>query len=206
VKQVITCTNDRFRESYGHHAEDHPRQCVFVATTNRDDWNRDETGARRFWPISCKGEIDIEAIRTYRDQFFAEAVHRFKDGETWWKMPQAKTKREQAKRYVAPAWVEPIQRYIDHEQVEDSTGAHWITRPAPRADVSIAEVFQCALDLPESQWTKANEMRAAECLRYMGWTKRDVYRNGKVTKRWLPPRGGKTRLGSKRKSSDQCGR
>ena len=58
VKQIITCTNDRFRESYGRHAKDHPRQCIFVGTTNRDDWNTDVTGARRFWPIACQGEIN----------------------------------------------------------------------------------------------------------------------------------------------------
>ena len=103
VKQVVTCVSDRYREPYGHHAKDHPRQCVFVGSTNKDDWNRDETGARRFWPIRCT-EIDIDAIASNREQFFAEAVHRFKSKETWWEMPSIETEGEQESRYVEPAW------------------------------------------------------------------------------------------------------
>ena len=206
VKQVITCTNDRFREPYGRHAEDHPRQCVFVATTNRDDWNRDETGARRFWPIACHGQIDLHAIRSNREQLFAEAVHRFKAGETWWEMPAVKTRHEQAKRYVAPAWVEPIQRYLEHEPVKDGTETNWIKRPEPRPDVSIAEIFEYALELPKSQWTKANELRAAESLRYMGWKSKDMRRNGKVGKRWvLRSKGGNAGSGGDAQSNDQHG-
>jgi predicted P-loop ATPase len=63
VKQAISCPSDRFRPSYGHRAQDHKRQCVFVGTTNRDDWNRDETGARRFWPIACVGDVRLDIIR-----------------------------------------------------------------------------------------------------------------------------------------------
>src|SRR5262249_11330228 len=57
VKQTITCQSDRYRPAYGRYAKDHLRRCIFVGTTNRDDWNKDETGARRFWPITCKKQI-----------------------------------------------------------------------------------------------------------------------------------------------------
>lgn len=184
VKQVVTNASDRYRESYGRKAEDHPRQCVFVGTTNRDDWNRDETGARRFWPIRCNGDIDVDAIRAGREQFFAEAVARFKRGETWWEMPTDETITEQQSRYIAPAWVEPIQRYIDQERVIDEGRTSWLTRPASLTDLSIAEVLEFGLDIPRSQWTKANEMRVGEALRFMGWRKRDVWR-GRTVKRWV---------------------
>jgi predicted permease len=63
VKQVITSPSDRFREPYGRHSKDHPRQCIFAGSTNKDDWNRDETGARRFWPVACLNDIDVAAIQ-----------------------------------------------------------------------------------------------------------------------------------------------
>jgi predicted P-loop ATPase len=194
VKQVITCTNDRFRNPYDRHAQDHPRQCVFAGTTNKDDWNQDETGARRFWPIACHGDIDIEALRIHRDQFFAEAVARFKAGETWWEMPAEETQREQEQRYVPPAWVGPIEKYITHDRTYSVTDHGvsakpdgWIERNAPRTELSISEIFEMALELPAGQWTKANEMRAGEALRYLGWERKLVRRNGKPQKLWMAP-------------------
>lgn len=191
VKQVITCTNDRFRESYGRHAKDHPRQCIFVGTTNKDDWQRDETGARRFWPIACHGEIDLDAIRANRNQFFAEAVHKYKDGKTWWEMPAERTREEQAKRYTPPAWVEPIKRYIENEYVRDDDGkGEWIRRAKPLVETSISDILAYALDIPKGQWSKANQMQAAESLRHLGWNKKDKSIDGKTLKRWLSPLGG----------------
>jgi predicted P-loop ATPase len=172
VKQVVTCVSDRYREPYGRHAKDHPRQCVFVGTTNKDDWNRDETGARRFWPIACRGDIDIEGIAGSRVQLFAEAVARFKHGESWWHMPAQETQQQQVNRYVAPAWAEPIRRYLEQQHA---------------SEVSIAEVLEHALAVPKSQWTKGVEMRVAESLRFLGLEKRDVRRDGRVVKRWLRP-------------------
>jgi putative DNA primase/helicase len=187
VKQIISAPHDRFRKAYGRHAEDHPRQCVFVGTTNRDDWNRDETGARRFWPIRCNGEIDTSAIQEHREQFFAEAVELFKLGKYWWEMPAEATRTEQEKRYVEPAWVPPIKQYIAYKRViEGDTGQwKWIERHEPLQEVTIADLLEHALDLPKGQWVKANEMRVAECLRFLGWQKKDASRKGKTVKIWL---------------------
>jgi putative DNA primase/helicase len=192
VKQVVSCRSDRYREPYGRHAKDHPRQCVFVGTTNKDDWNRDETGARRFWPIACHGEIDLDAIRANRDQCFAEALHRYKAGEPWWEMPIEETETEQASRYIAPAWAEPIETYIHQERVWDGYSNKWKaqTRLTPLEELSVAEILEHALDIPKAQWNKAAEMRVGEALRYLGWTKKNVRHGVRIVKRWvLPPQG-----------------
>ena len=173
VKQVITCTSDRFRESYGRHAKDHPRQCVFVGTTNKDDWNRDETGARRFWPIACKGEIDLDGIRTNRDQLFAEAVRRFKNSESWWPMPLEETQAEQEERYAEDPWTELIAEFI-----------------RPRSSTTVLEILTDCLKFDVAQITKSDQMRVSACLRRLDWTKgkrvRDPqnWRNRSVF--WIP--------------------
>lgn len=167
VKQVITCTSDRYRDSYGHHAKDHPRQCVFVGTTNRTDWNKDETGARRFWPIAC-ADIDVEAIAANRDQFFAEAVHRFKAGETWWEMPEEETRQEQEHRFNPDVWQEDIADYVRlHETV------------------TVRQVLIDLLKFEVNKIDKSSQMRVATCLRLLGWEKGDArLETGKVTKVW----------------------
>lgn len=97
IKGVISNRVDRLRAPYGRITEDHPRQCVFACTTNETEWQRDETGARRFWPIATT-KVDLEWLKANRDQLFAEAVTRYKNGEGWWDVPQESHAIEVEKR------------------------------------------------------------------------------------------------------------
>lgn len=169
VKQTVSCASDRFRASYARYASDHPRTCVFVGTTNRDDWNRDETGARRFWPISCQGTVDLDGIRNNRDSLFAEARTRFLRGENHWEMPPDATAKEQEARFQADPWQEEIDEYLK--------GQRWVTT---------ARILE-KLGVDLARRTKGEEMRVAACLRYRRWQRKPV-RNGKVsTKVYVHP-------------------
>lgn len=87
VKHFITKKEDRFRVAYGRRTEIFPRQCIFVATTNKTDFLRDTTGNRRFWPVAVHvqpptKDVFRDLLQSEVDQIWAEAVSVFRAGET----------------------------------------------------------------------------------------------------------------------------
>ena len=72
LKFFICTTHDEYRPPYHAQYKISPRQFVVVGTTNSDSWRRN-IGLRRFWPVPVPHAINLQWVRTYRDQLFAEA-------------------------------------------------------------------------------------------------------------------------------------
>jgi len=83
VKAFITRTEEKFRPAYGRNEIAYQRRCVFIGTTNRTDYLRDETGNRRFWPIKLE-TVNLDAIEKDRDRIWAAAKALYDAGEQWW--------------------------------------------------------------------------------------------------------------------------
>ena len=154
LKHFLTQTVERYRPSYGRKEVVEPRQCVFIGTTNKKAYLKDETGARRFWPVKI-GRIDIDALGCDRDQLFAEAVEAFRTGAQWW--PEDTFEREhikpqQASRFEADAWQEPIAKFINGLE-----------------RVTVAEVANGALDIPTGKIGTEVQRRIAAVLTDAGW-------------------------------------
>jgi predicted P-loop ATPase len=154
VKAFISRTEERFRPAYGRNEVRYPRQCVFVGTTNRSDFLRDETGNRRFWPVSV-GRVDIDAIERDRDQLWAEAVHRFNGGELWWLEGEvAKVASEvQESRVQEDAWRGEIANYL-----------------ATKAQTSIADIAIDALAIEKGRIDTLTKNRILGVLTTLKWT------------------------------------
>ena len=58
LKQFLGQKTDKYRAPYERREEEHPRHCVFFGTTNDDEFLRDSTGNRRYWPIEVRKTRD----------------------------------------------------------------------------------------------------------------------------------------------------
>jgi predicted P-loop ATPase len=159
LKAFLSRTHEKYRPPYAKAQVDEPRQCVIVGTTNKGDWNKDDTGARRFWPVKVVGRIDIEALKRDRDQLLAEAVHAYRMGEQWWPDPDFELqfiKPEQEARRSIDAW-EPVI-------------ADWLaTRQGEK--VAVLEVAFGALFMERARCGTADQGRIKACMTLVGWKK-----------------------------------
>jgi predicted P-loop ATPase len=163
TKIAISTPTDRYRDSYGRRAMDHPRQCLFVGTTNRNDYGNDETGLRRLWPVRCT-EVDCPGIARWREQWIAEAVAKFDAGATWWEVP-ASAADVQRERQHEDAWTPTVLAYVEFK--DDTTSADVLTNSA--------------LKMRESDITRTEQNRVSAILQANGWKRQTVRWNGKPT-------------------------
>ena len=156
LKSFLSRETDRFRPAYGRNEVVHPRQCLFIGTTNESHYLRDHTGNRRFWPVKC-GSPDISALRRDRDQLFAEAVVRFRGKERHWPDPTFETefiKPEQEQRRDADAWEPKITEWLEGTLL-------------PK--VQIVHVARDALGLETSRLNTADQRRVTSAMMLAGW-------------------------------------
>lgn len=165
IKKFASCPTDRYRPVWGRSAKDFPRQCICVGTTNEEEYLKDNTGARRFWPVRTH-TIHIDKVRADRDQLFAEAVARYKAGESWWEMPDS-AKEEQEKRRMSDEWESMISEYLKYKE-----------------EVKMSDVAIECLQIPPSRIDMLVQRRIGKALSLLGWQKFQISVNGSRAVVW----------------------
>jgi putative DNA primase/helicase len=172
AKAFMSRQVDRIRPPYGRRVIEAPRECVFAGTVNKDTYLKDETGGRRFWPVKC-GIINISDLARDRDQLWAEARSRFKEGDKWWL---------ESKNLMDAAAEETRARYEDDPW--DSMIAEWVEKPKQRTDplgcplppmssepdsVTVADVLIHCVGKRSDTLTQMDQNRVARSLKSQGW-------------------------------------
>jgi hypothetical protein len=185
-KNFVSQTVDRARPAFGRSRIDRPRRCIFVGTTNDDEYLKDQTGNRRHWPVKLKESwrIDLERLQSERDQLWAEAAAAeaavdamgrkeplFIPEELW---PEAAV--EQAKRMVGDPWEGLLQALIVdgrpggiYANFIDGTQADLQGNPEWR--ISTADLLAEVLDIPPARQYPSHSNRLAGVMRKLGWQK-----------------------------------
>ena len=163
IKAFLSRQVESFRPAYGREEVTEPRRCIFAGTTNKDDWQKDVTGGRRFWPVKVSGSIDVDGVAEDRDQLWAEAVARFKAGEIWWLDGEAE---EQAKVEVA---------------ARSAGDDPWMAEVADcitgQSEIAIVQVL-FKIGIPPEQRAQKDSNRVADILRQMGWARVGRFTSG----------------------------
>jgi putative DNA primase/helicase len=162
AKAFISSATDSYRAPYDRVTKDHPRQCVFIGTTNQYEYFKDSSGNRRYWPVLCMGELNVAGLSAVRELLFAEAVHLFRQGEKWWPSKDEQDRLftpEQEAREVLDPWETAIRE--------------WVTLSCLKDEVTSLDILCGALKMEVSKIDGARQatMRVGVCMRKLGWTK-----------------------------------
>jgi predicted P-loop ATPase len=157
VKAFISRRYEQYRPSYGRHEVKFPRQCVFAGSTNDSEYLVDTTGNRRFWVVSCT-RVDLAALTRDRDQLWAEAAARFREGEPWHLVGvlEEMAAAQAAERIAHDPWTAKVVEII----------AERITTP----EASPGEVMEY-MGLHEHERHARNAGRVGQILKNIGWRK-----------------------------------
>ena len=181
MKAIITMQSDRYRMPYERATLDFPRRCVFAMTTNQAEYLKDETGNRRWLPVTVvKDEADIAWLEANREQLFAEAYHRIVAlNETLYEFPKEDMVREQNARMIHDPNEEMIADwYFNELRIEER-----------EAGVNISQVYHQCLhkNMAPKTMSRFDEMQISDVLtRVIGLKKTRKMVNGVQLTRFFP--------------------
>jgi predicted P-loop ATPase len=129
VKAYVTRRVDVYRPPYGRQTVEVPRQTVFAATVNLQEYLTDEEN-RRFWPVRC-GWVDVAALERDRDQIWGEAYALYRRGAIWWPDGELKTEfeQEQEARQIESPYLARVVAWLDKPKTRDEIvqDPKWLT-------------------------------------------------------------------------------
>ena len=164
LKAFITRTTERYRPSYGRKEAVEPRQCIFIGTTNKETYLRDETGGRRFLADQVRQHRHPRASARPQPTFRRSggALSRRSKLVAGKRLRARHIMPEQAQRYEADAWEDNIRDYVE-----------------AKTRVTVGEVGVHALGFQTARIGTADQRRITAALDQLGWKRQPQSWDGK---------------------------
>lgn len=186
LKQFLGQKTDKYRAPYERREEEHPRHCVFFGTTNDDEFLRDSTGNRRYWPVEVgknnSSKNVFKDLDSEKDQIWAEAVVRFRAGERLYIEGDVLkvAEEEQKSRLIIDPWESIIAEYLQRpipkdwfERSIESQKNYWVFNSDEVKDleerdrVCASEILTVCLGIEAKRQTSIDRKRVLDIVRKM---------------------------------------
>lgn len=182
TKAYMSSASDKYRRPYDRTAQQHPRRCAPVGSSNDPEIGKD----RRFHPLDVRpgGVVDVAGIAAIRDQLWAEAVVLFRAG-TPWNLSRGENARllDHAEKYrVTSPWEAEVAAFLEREV------AAWRSRSIETIPHFGIEQVIAYLKIPVEKSAEQRVLQGlAHILSEAGCRKGRPRHNGKRSNRWFLP-------------------
>ncbi len=164
IKAWLSRRVERWTPKYKEFETVFPRRMVCFGTGNREEFLDDDTGERRWLPVSTDARaLDVPGIRAVREQLWAEGVALFSANGVMWQDAQRLAVTEHAAFKVDDSWRD---RVVDWLGREDMDG------PRSRRQLRMCDVLQGAVGIGADKADRKHELRMGKILRELGYRKR----------------------------------
>lgn len=172
-KGFFSRETDRYRNPYGRKPVNVHRQCVFAGSVNHATYLKDDTGNRRYMPVTV-GYIDVDELRKDRDQLWAEALSEYGKGTVWHvrAAEAAFFNNEQDARYIGDAYEDRIRNWLED-----------IDADGQKKEVTTGQILMKALGLEVSKWSLAEQQRVGRIMARIAWPRKQ--KGGRGSREWI---------------------
>lgn len=181
IKAFVARTHEKWIPKYKEYSTTFPRRCIFIATTNDDEFLADSTGNRRWLPFEVKRFIDTDRIVADRAQLWAEGRELFKKHGVVFYEAEELAKDHHEQYMMRDAWFDVISDWLERPEGLDGEGQ----RPIDKDYLRIIDVARDALNIDPRQLKRIDEMKIADSLKAFGYVNK---------RKWVSSGGKKQKI------------
>ena len=172
IKAFVTRTHEIWTPKFKEFSTTFARRIVFIGTTNQEQFLADQTGNRRWLPVTV-GKVNVTKIREDYLQLWSEARDSYKG--VLWEDAERLAKENQSNHMIVDAWLELIEDWL----LSKNLIPQYETDINHEAYVTTNQVLLDVLGMDAKAINTAFQMRVARVLNTLGFVKRSKRIDGK---------------------------
>jgi hypothetical protein len=181
IKTFLTAGFDEWKPLYQERNKKHYRRCLFVATTDKQEFLTDISGNRRYLPIKIN-KTDVGAIARDREQLWAEAIERFVHGGVAYHVENVAADQHQ-QYMMSDLWDDEVAGWLELPAEETGFELDGVTKNGDKPFRS-ADLLK-ALGVQLSRTGRSEQIRIARILQRLGYESVPQWFKGKTANVWV---------------------